>query len=283
VVGLTTSTSAAHTLAAEGLADSSNLAVFLGRIKDSDRTRGHLPVRPGDLLVVDEASMVPTGDLAAVEAIATRVGAKILLTGDPAQLSSPGAGGAMRLLADEHGYYQLVTVQRFDAEWEREASLRLRAGDADVLAEYDQRGRLLEGTAEEMAAAAVRRWLADYLSGKESLLMAGTNVQAADLARRARDSLAALGAVSQDDLIELADGNVAGPSDLIVARQNDRARFRHRRDAVVGAVRAARELPGAACPSSATPATCMSRRAAPSTPRTCSWMKVSAGRRCTSA
>ena len=222
VIGLTTSTSAAHTLAAEGLADSSNLAVFLGRIKDSDRTRGHLPVRPGDLLVVDEASMVPTGDLAAVEAIATGCGAKVLLTGDPAQLSSPGPGGAMRLLADEHGYYQLVTVQRFDAEWEREASLRLRAGDADVLAEYDQRGRILEGTAEEMAAAAVRRWLADYLSGKESLLMAGTNVQAADLARRARESLAALGVVGVDDLIELADGNVAGPGDLIVARQNER-------------------------------------------------------------
>ncbi len=278
VVGLTTSTSAAHTLAGEGLADSSNLAVFLGRIKDSDRTRGHLPVRPGDLLVLDEASMVPTGDLAAVEAIATRVGAKILLTGDPAQLSSPGAGGAMRLLADDHGYYQLVTVQRFDAEWEREASLRLRAGDADVLAEYDQRGRILEGTAQEMAAAAVRRWLADYLSGKESLLMAGTNVQAADLARRARDSLAALGVVGRDDLIELADGNVAGPGDLIVARQNDRivagepgrslanrdllrieaweergeervavVRRRTGRDPVTG-VRAARELPGAACP-----------------------------------
>ena len=58
VIGLTTSTNAAHTLAAEGLAESYNLATFLGRIKDSDQTRGHLPVRPGDLLVVDEASMV---------------------------------------------------------------------------------------------------------------------------------------------------------------------------------------------------------------------------------
>ena len=222
VIGLTTSTSAAHTLASEGLAESCNLAVFLGRIRDSDRTRGHLPVRRGDLLVVDEASMVPTVDLATVEAIATRCGAKILLTGDPAQLAAPEAGGAMRLLAEEHGYYQLVTVQRFDAEWEREASVRLRAGDADVLAEYDQRGRILDGTAEAMAAAAVQRWLADYLRGMESLLLAGTNVQAADLARRARDSLAALGLVDRDDLIELADGNVAGPGDLIVARQNER-------------------------------------------------------------
>lgn len=66
VVGLTTSTNAAHTLAGEGLADSHNLAAFLGRIAGSDATRGHLPVRSGDLLVVDEASMASTADLAAV-------------------------------------------------------------------------------------------------------------------------------------------------------------------------------------------------------------------------
>jgi hypothetical protein len=137
VIGLTMSTNAAHTLAAEGIAESYNLAKFLGRGKDATRGAGHVPVRPGDLLIVDEASMVPTAVLAMVETIASKFGAKILLTGDPEQLAAPEAGGAMRLLADEHGYYQLSTVQRFDHEWERVASLRLRAGDADVLAEYD--------------------------------------------------------------------------------------------------------------------------------------------------
>ena len=119
--------------------------------------------------------MVSTADLAAVEDIATRHGAKILLTGDTEQLSAPEAAGAMRLLADEHGYYQLRTVQRFDQEWERAASLRLRAGDAGVLADYDQRGRILDGTREQMADAAYQRWLADHLSGKASLLLATTN------------------------------------------------------------------------------------------------------------
>ena len=222
VIGLTTSTNAAHVLAAEGLAESHNFAAFLGRIRDSDRTRGHLPVRRGDLLVVDEASMVSTGDLAAVEDIATRCGAKILLTGDTAQLSAPQAGGAMRLLAEEHGYYQLSKVQRFEQEWERAASLRLRAGDADVLAEYDQRGRILEGTREQMSETAYQRWLADHLSGKASVLLVTTNVQATELARRARDELAGLGLVATDELVELRDGNVAGVGDLIVARQNDR-------------------------------------------------------------
>ncbi|HEY7261653.1 MAG TPA: AAA family ATPase, partial [Trebonia sp.] len=220
VIGLATSTNAAHTLAAEGLAESYNFAAFLGRIKDSDQTRGHVPVSPGDLLVVDEASMVSTADLAAVEEIATRYGAKILLTGDTEQLSAPEAGGVMRLLADEHGYYQLHTVQRFEHEWEAEASQRLRAGDSDVIAEYDQRGRILEGTHEQMADAAQQRWLADHLSGKDTVLLATTNAQAAELARRARDELAALGLVATDYLVELTDGNVAGVGDLIVARQN---------------------------------------------------------------
>jgi conjugative relaxase-like TrwC/TraI family protein len=222
VIGLTTSTSAAHVLASEGLAESHNIAGFLGKIKDSDETRGHLPVQPGDLLVVDEASMVTTADLAAIEEIATRCGAKILLTGDTAQLSAPEAGGAMRLLAGEHGYYQLGTVQRFEHAWEAAASLRLRAGDVSVLAEYDRRGRILDGTREEMTAAAVSRWLADHLSGQETLLLAATNAQAADLARRARDKLAALGRVGNDEVIELADGNLAGPGDLIIARHNER-------------------------------------------------------------
>jgi conjugative relaxase-like TrwC/TraI family protein len=222
VIGLTTSTNAAHILAAEGLTGSHSLADFLGRIKNSDRTRGHLRVLPGDLLVVDEASMVSTADLAAVEDIATRYGAKILLTGDTEQLSAPEAAGAMRLLADEHGYYQLSTVQRFDQDWERAASLRLRAGDADVLTDYDQHGRILDGTREQMTDAAYQRWLADHLSGKTSLLLATTNAQAAELARRARDELAALGLVATDDLAGLADGNMVGAGDLIVARQNAR-------------------------------------------------------------
>ena len=222
VIGLTTSTNASHVLAAEGLTESHNFARFLGRIKDSDQTRGHMPVRRGDLLVVDEASMVSTEDLAAVEEIATRRGAKILLTGDTHQLSAPQAGGVMRLLADEHGYYQLSTVQRFEQAWEREASPRLRAGDAGALAEYDQRGRILDGTREQMTETAYQRWLADHLSGKASLLLVTTNAQAAELSRRARDELATLGLVATDDLIELRDGNLAGVGDLIVARQNER-------------------------------------------------------------
>ncbi len=48
-----------------------------------------------------------------------------------------------------------------------------------------------------MNTAACRRWLADHLTGLDTLLLATRNVQAAALARRARDELAALGLVAR--------------------------------------------------------------------------------------
>ena len=122
----------------------------------------------------------------------------------------------MRLLAEEHGYYQLSTVQRFEQDWERAASLRLRAGDADVLAEYDQRGRILDGTREQMAACRLPAVAGRPPQRQDSVLLATTNAQAAELARRARDELAALGLVATGDLVELS------------GRQRGRGRGPHR-------------------------------------------------------
>jgi hypothetical protein len=107
-------------------------------------------------------------------------------------------------------------------EWEREASLRLRDGDAAVLADYDRHGRLAEGTAEQMGEAAYRAWLADHLAGRDTLLIASTNEQAAELAGRARAELAALGLVEARGRLPLSDGAAAGRGDLVQARRNDR-------------------------------------------------------------
>ena len=60
-------------------------------------------------------------------------GAHLLYTGDPQQLGSVGAGGAMRLVAEELGYFELHEVKRFAEPWEGPASLRIRAGDATAV------------------------------------------------------------------------------------------------------------------------------------------------------
>jgi hypothetical protein len=127
------------------LAESRTIADFLGKLPGTDQTRGHLPVHRGDVLVVDEATQVPTADLAAIQAVADRAGARIIPAGDTEQLTSPEAGGMMGQVARDHGYARVHEVRRFAEPWEGPASLRLRDGDQGVIADYKRHGRIREG------------------------------------------------------------------------------------------------------------------------------------------
>ncbi|MBG0826154.1 relaxase domain-containing protein [Planomonospora sp. ID91781] len=214
VVGLTTSQNAANVLVDEGLDAAHNIERWLDAIK-----RGAAQVDPGQLIVVDEASMVTTAHMRQIQKLAAAAGAKVVWTGDSAQLGAPGVGGMMRQVITTGGAYELVDVERMREVWEREASLRLREGDVQVLGEYDRRGRLLDGDREVMESAARRAYVADLLAGKRTLLLAPTNEQAAELSAQVRAELAAYGVVAEHG-VTLRDGNTAGVGDLIMARQN---------------------------------------------------------------
>ena len=154
-----------------------------------------MPVYPGDVLVVDEATQVSTEDALRITQIARQCGAMVIGTFDPAQLGAVDAGGIFPLIAARHGHWKLNEVRRFRHAWERDASLRLRDGDVAALAEYAARGRIYHGPQDRVFDDAVKLWLNGHLSGRESLLMATSNETAARLARLARDRLAELGLV----------------------------------------------------------------------------------------
>jgi len=145
-----------------------------------------------------------------------------VITGDHQQFATVEGGGAMAMLARRLGYAQLTEPQRFTAAWERDATLRLRAGDVTVLADYRDHGRLRGGTAEEVTEQAYRGWLADHLDGTDTVLIARTEDQARELSRRARDDLLRYGHVSADNPVRLAAGDQASAGDLIMARRNAR-------------------------------------------------------------
>ena len=158
VIGITPSQSARNTLAAE-VPVSYNTAQFLGHLPGQRGARGPIQLQPGDLIPIDEASMVSNPDLADVISQAAAAGAKVILAGDTQQLQAVENGGGLSLLADALGCVQLAEPVRFRATWEQTASLRLRAGDTSVLADYDQHARIRGGDPEQMmdAAAAISR------------------------------------------------------------------------------------------------------------------------------
>jgi conjugative relaxase-like TrwC/TraI family protein len=225
VVGLASSQIATEVLAGEGL-DASNIARWLSaqrRLADGKAVEGDTAWRlnPGDLVVVDESAMADTPDLAAIYECTRAAGAKLLLTGDHRQLAAVGAAGGMELVADSGAAYELAEARRFTAEWERAASLRLRAADESVLGEYHKHGRLIDaGTLEAAEDSAARAWLADTLAGRRSQLIVDTNDQAARLSALLRAELVRLGRVDEHGVPLGLQGTYAGRGDLVQARRN---------------------------------------------------------------
>jgi AAA domain/TrwC relaxase len=213
VIALTETQQAATLLRALGIADAHNISLFL-----TDRRLQHIP--GGSLILIDEASMVTMAHLDQLTAIARAAGAKMPLTGDPAQHQAVEGGGGMAMLERRQGSLQLAEPLRFTESWEREASLRLRAGDQAVIAEYDRRGRILAGSREQMLDECYQRWLADHLQGKDSIMIAAGNADALELSRRARADLIRYGRVHDGPQVGLRDGATATAGDLIMARRN---------------------------------------------------------------
>ncbi len=221
VIGLATSQNATENMAREGVPEAYNVAAFLGKTKGSDLLRYPVPLHEGDVLILDESSQLSTSDLALILQAASRAGALVIPTGDMEQLGAVEAGGMVRMLASVLGAVELTEVMRFRSDWEKAASLRLRLGDKSVLAEYDTRGRYRGADHDTAYARSVSAWLADFLRGKDTLLLAGSNAEAAELAAMVQRHLVSLGTV-QTPCVDLADGNRLGVGDLVRARLNVR-------------------------------------------------------------
>ncbi|GAB2709743.1 MobF family relaxase [Arthrobacter bambusae] len=179
-------------------------------------------LHPGQLVIIDEASMVPTYQLAALTAMASAAGAKLVLLGDPAQLDSIDAGGMLGWLDRTGRAVRLTSLHRFTHAWEGAASLQLRAGNWDGVLEYQRHGRIMAGNDDRMIEAAYKGWAADEKAGLASILIAPDNDTVTVLNRRAQDDRAAAGAVDTRHTVPLADGLTAGCGDVILARRNDR-------------------------------------------------------------
>jgi conjugative relaxase-like TrwC/TraI family protein len=174
------------------------------------------------LVIIDEASMVSTFQLAALVQQAQDAGAKILLVGDPGQLDAIDAGGVLGWLDRQGKATRLSTIWRFHEEWERASSLKLRKGDYSAIDDYAHHGRIRHGSYQTMADQAYLAWQADTRTGKSSILIAADNETVGMLNERAQADRVAQGEVDPEQTMLLSDGLHAGLGDTIIARRNDR-------------------------------------------------------------
>src|SRR4029077_20693927 len=111
-----------------------------------------------------------------VQEAARHAGARIIATGDTAQLGAVEAGGMFRLLAQEVPAAELREVRRFDAQWERQASIHLRDGDGlAAVTAYDWHGRIRGADHEAAYDRAASMWLRGPVRGAGGVVLGRVN------------------------------------------------------------------------------------------------------------
>jgi ATP-dependent exoDNAse (exonuclease V) alpha subunit len=156
VVGCALAAVTARRLEAATGISASSITRFLGDLGDPQR---EMPLARGTVVVVDEASMVGTRDMATLARHVHDAGGKLVLVGDPAQLPEIDAGGIFAVLTDRAE--QLTDNRRQALAWERQALLDLRSGNvgAAIDAYLSNQRITIARTAQQARADLVRSYL----------------------------------------------------------------------------------------------------------------------------
>jgi ATP-dependent exoDNAse (exonuclease V) alpha subunit len=210
VLGLAPSGKAADVLQRESGCPSITLAKLLTLAE-----RGQALPGAGLTVIVDEAGMAGTGDLARLAVLADQHRWRVVAVGDPAQLPAVGRAGMFAAWCETLPAHHLDQVRRFRQPWEAEASLQLRGGDPDCAAAYAHHGRLRTVHPALLAAKVADHH--DRLDARGQTVAITTTSQATATAinveiqrRRRRRGPAA----------QLADGTRAHVGDRIATRRN---------------------------------------------------------------
>lgn len=138
------------------------------------------------ILVIDEASMVGTRDMARIMDHVARSGAQMKVTGDRGQLPAIPAGNPFAALCELLGCKQLKDVRRQRDEWARQAVRDLAEGDVErALRAYAERGFVAIAKDREAAQEAlIGLWCERGLKRPEEHVIFTSTREEADLLNR---------------------------------------------------------------------------------------------------
>jgi Ti-type conjugative transfer relaxase TraA len=161
-------------IAAEALERSSGIAsqTIHKTLWQWEQGRGQIDGKT--VLVVDEAAMVGTRQMAELVSEVERRGAKLILVGDDRQLQAIEAGAAFRGICERVGRVRLDEIKRQKKSWQKEAT-RLLAGGADDIAAalriYRDHGRIRAVQEFDKARLAMcEEWAREYGQGMSLML-----------------------------------------------------------------------------------------------------------------
>ncbi|MDO8292222.1 MAG: MobF family relaxase [Gallionella sp.] len=213
--------------AAQGLQEGSGIPSQTAHSLLDDLAAKKISLSAKDVVVIDEAGMVGSRQMANLLNQIHAAGAKAVLIGDSKQLQPIDAGGAFRVLSQKLGHAALTDIRRQRSEADREIVKQLAAGEsAQALESIKARG-LLTVAADNQTA--MRKMVGDWTAARdpgkpgEALMLAGTRAEVFQLNQLARAELNARQQLAAAATVDTSTGKREfAEGDRIIFLQNSK-------------------------------------------------------------
>lgn len=182
----------------------------------------------GDVLVIDEAGMIGSKQMAKFITEVKNKGAKLVLVGDAEQLQPINAGAPFRTITEKTDIATLHNVHRQKQDWQRQASKAFAKGETQTaLQVYDKHGAVqFSTTADDAIDALARDYMKDYmLNGNQTsrLALAHRRVDVRALNKAIRQMRKSDGELEEEITYKTAHGSRAfAEGDRLLFTRNDR-------------------------------------------------------------
>lgn len=163
-----------------------------------------------DILVIDEAGMIGSRQMARLLEQVEQQGAKIVLIGDPEQLQAIEAGAAFRAISERTGYVELADIRRQREGWQKEATREFATGKTEqAFARYHQHHHVHAfETSQQAQTELMRLWNDARISepAQTQIILAYTRNEVRELNDKARHLRREQNELGQDRTFMTATG-----------------------------------------------------------------------------
>jgi Ti-type conjugative transfer relaxase TraA len=215
-------------IAAENLEGSSGIASRTFASRSYYWDKGEQGLTKKDVLVVDEAGMLSSRQMAQLMEQAQAGGAKVVLVGDPQQLQAIEAGAAFRAISEQVHYVELTDIRRQREGWQQDATKELATGETvDAINRYDKHSHVHDFETKASAKVAMAEvWNDARLSdpAKTQIMLAYNRNDVQELNQIGRTLRHEQGELGQDVTFQTGRGaRVFAERDRVYFLKNDRS------------------------------------------------------------
>jgi Ti-type conjugative transfer relaxase TraA len=213
-------------IAAENLEGGSSIksGTVASRLWHWERDRERLTSK--DIVVVDEAGMLGSRQMAKIIEEAHLARAKVVLVGDPEQLQAIEAGAAYRAIAERIGFVEMTDIRRQHEAWQQQATRDFASSRThDGLLAYEQHDNVhTYNTKDSAMTGMIEQWdeVRSQALDKSQIMLAYTRAEVRQLNEQARSMRHAQGELGQDHTVGTSRGErTFAEQDRIYFLRND--------------------------------------------------------------